>query len=127
MSEAARHTGQVGHVGETIASVPVTRNLLRTQIPQVMLRDGAEDDGSGSGEGGSAESAGGAGGGISDDAWVEPNVVADPSRGGGDWGRHGRGGGDNDDEEELQLGGGARRLLGGEGGATDQGMTGLVG
>ncbi|CAM9413416.1 unnamed protein product [Ectocarpus sp. 13 AM-2016] len=81
-----------------------------------MLRDGAGDDGSGSGDGGSAESAGGAGGGISDDAWVEPNVVADPSRGG----RYGPGGGDDDDEEELQLGGGARRLLGGEGGATDQ-------
>lgn len=103
--------------------VPLSLPLRKTQPPQVMLGDGAGDDGSGSGGGGSAESAGGLGGGISDDAWVEPNVVADPSRGG----RYGPGGGDDDDEEELELGGGARRLLGGEGGATDQGMAGFVG
>lgn len=54
-----------------------------------------------------------------EDAWVEPHVVADPSR--AEWARAGRGGEDDDEDEELQLGGG-RRLMGGDG-ATDQGET----
>lgn len=52
-----------------------------------------------------------------EDAWVEPHVVADPSR--AEWARPGRGGEEDDEDEELQLGGG-RHLMGGDG-ATDQG------
>ncbi|CAM9192332.1 unnamed protein product [Pylaiella littoralis] len=58
-------------------------------------------------EGGSADGTGGGVSAILEEAWVEPHVVADPSR--GDWGRPGRGGvgEDGDDDEELVLGGGA--------------------
>ena len=67
------------------------------------------------GEGGAVageEGAGGAAGkggvsAISEEAWVEPNVVADPSRGGlENWGRPERGEDEEEEEEELQLGGG---------------------
>lgn len=49
----------------------------------------------GGGDGLEGEAAGADGG---EDAWVEPNVVADPSR--SEWERPG------DEDEELQLGGG---------------------
>ncbi len=75
---------------------------------KVVFGDGAEGGAPGAGgDGGDGEAgaAPGAVSAISEEAWVEPNVVADPSRGGaGEWGRPGRGG-DEDEDEELQLGG----------------------
>jgi len=71
-----------------------------------VFEDGADSGAPGGEGGGEAGAAPGAVSAISEEAWVEPNVVADPSRGGaGEWGRPGRGG-NEDEDEELQLGGG---------------------